>query len=78
MDANWREATTQLVGMKCIKEDIDCQTWAPGIGLDQFETEGWPDGRAWFVLRAFKNISFDQITATLPSEDRGWIDVRAA
>jgi hypothetical protein len=78
MDANWRKATSQLLGMKCILEDISGQTWAPGTSLDKFETQGWPDGRAWFVLEALKKISVDQITANLPAEDRGWIDVRAA
>lgn len=78
VDANWRQATTQLLGMKCIIEDAAARTWTPGVGLDKYETGGWPDGRAWFVLQALENVGPDEIAADLPLEDRAWISGRAA
>jgi hypothetical protein len=78
MNAGWRAATTQLRGMKCIVEDPELLTWAPGINLDKFRTESWPDGRARFVLDALRNVSLATAIAELPSEDQGWVNARAA
>jgi hypothetical protein len=78
MNAGWRAATTQLRGMKCFIENPDNLTWAPGVNLDKFNTESWPDGRARFVLQALKNVSMTKAVAGLSSEDRGWVNARAA
>src|SRR6185437_9666877 len=77
MNAGWRAATTQLRGMKCFVEDREKLTWAPGINLEKFNTESWPDGRARFVLDALRNVTMAKAIAGLPSEDQGWVNARA-
>jgi hypothetical protein len=78
IDANWQSALTQLRGMSAITEDISNQTWAAGSRIHEFHTDGWPDGRAAFVLRAFVSITFDEAITGLPSEDVAWVRAYAA
>jgi hypothetical protein len=78
MDANWRSAFTQLVGQGCLIENAVARTWAPGSNLDGYYTEGWPDGRAQFVLKALRNADMRKIVDKLPAEDRDWLLRRAA
>ena len=61
-----------------LREDFKARTWEAGIGLDNIRTDGWPDGRAGFVLSALQNATFDQVVADLPPEDQIWIGYRAA
>ena len=59
-----------------IIEDVEAQTWAPGASASKYATDSWADGRAAFVLRALEDVTIEELTADLPSEDQAW--VRAA
>ena len=80
IQAGWRDAVTQLRGMRAIIEDATLQTWAAGPSLDQFEIDSsaWPYGRATFVLRALEKMTLDDATSDLPAEDGGWVKTDAA
>lgn len=78
IDANWRGAVTQLIGQGCLVENAKTQTWAPGTNLDDYFTEGWPDGRAQFALESLAKIDVSKIVEKLPTEDRDWLLHRAA
>lgn len=54
-------------------ENLSAGTWAPGPGLDAFDTAGWPDGRAGFVLEALSALDLDTTVTSMPDEVRGWI-----
>lgn len=54
-------------------ENLSAGTWAPGQGLDVFETAGWPDGRAGFVLEALGSLDLDATFTSVPDEVRSWI-----
>jgi hypothetical protein len=74
----WGAAVRNLRGNGHLIEDIQAGTWAPGAGLDAFDTAGWPDGRARMVLDALTRVSPDEVVAALPHDLRGWIDAAAA
>jgi hypothetical protein len=78
IDANWQSAVTQLRGMSAITEDIANQTWAAGSRIYEFDTEGWPDGRAAFALRALDSMTFKEATTGLPLQDIEWVQAYAA
>lgn len=48
------------------------------MGLDAFETEGWPDGRAGFVFEVLNTIDLDGAITSMPDDVRGWIANAAA
>ncbi len=78
--AGWRNAVTQLLGMRAIIEDSAAQTWTAGPGLDQFviDDAAWPYGRAAFVLQALSKINLDEAVADLPADDQAWVRASAA
>ncbi len=78
--AGWRNAVTQLLGMRAIVEDPAAHTWAAGPGLDQFVVDdaAWPYGRATFVLQALSKINLDEAVADLPGDDQAWVRASAA
>ena len=78
IDTYWRDAVTQLRGMRAIVEDVNAQTWAPGVPVKEFETTGWPDGRAAFVLRVLESMTIDEATVDLPAELQAWVKVAYA
>jgi hypothetical protein len=80
MNANWRDAYTQLRGMHALVEDSNTQTWAPGTSVNEYETRGWPDGRAAFVLQAVEamGIDIDQAISALPVAAQAWVRAYAA
>ena len=69
----WGVAISNHRGNGRLIEDLSAGTWAPGPGLDAFDTAGWPDGRAGFVLEALHQLDLDQTVTSLPDEVRGWI-----
>jgi hypothetical protein len=75
---SWRTAVSQHRGNGRLIEDVSAGTWAPGPGLDAFDTAGWPDGRAGFVLKALGSLDFDATVTSLPDEVRNWIKDAAA
>jgi len=74
----WGAAVRNLRGNGHLIDNVQVGTWAPGAGLDAFNTAGWPDGRARMVLDVLTRVSADEVVATLPDDLRGWIDAAAA
>lgn len=71
-------ALGQLRGSGQLVENIAADTWAPGIGLDDYYTEGWPEGRAQMILSILSRHSFDEIVQQLPQDVQRWIYDKAA
>jgi hypothetical protein len=69
----WGVTVSNHRGNGRLIENLSAGTWAPGPGLDVFDTAGWPDGRAGFVLEALRQLDLDQTVTSLPDEVRGWI-----
>lgn len=75
-DPAWGKAVSLLKSMGALTEDLDRRTWAAGPALAQFETEGWPDGRAAFVA---KHVTIASLNHVLPEKAiQEWIDALAA
>ena len=74
----WRDAYTQLRGMRALIEDADNDTWAPGAAVQNFTTEGWPEGRAGFVLNALEGMEIERSIAVLPTDVQAWVRGHAA
>jgi hypothetical protein len=69
----WNAAITNHRGNGRLIEDLAEGTWAPGTGLEAFETAGWPEGRARFVIDALRNLDIDATMKAAPGEIRDWI-----
>ena len=74
----WNAAITNHRGNGRLLEDIAARTWTPGAGLEAFDTAGWPEGRARFVLDALRNLDIDATVNAVPDEVRDWIANAAA
>ncbi|WP_082176475.1 Eco57I restriction-modification methylase domain-containing protein [Pseudaestuariivita atlantica] len=74
----WNAAITNHRGNGRLLEDIAARTWTPGTGLEAFDTSGWPEGRARFVLDALQNLDIDATVNAAPAEVRDWIANAAA
>jgi hypothetical protein len=74
----WRDAYTQLRGMHALIEESGSDTWAPGVAIQEFTTEGWPDGRAEFVLKAMEGMDLVKSISALPSNVQAWVRGHAA
>ena len=77
-NSEWRDAYTQLRGMGALLEDSDNNTWAPGAAIQDLMTEGWPDGRAGFVLNALEGMVIQRSIALLPTDVQAWVKGHAA
>ena len=69
----WNAAITNHRGNGRLIEDIANGTWAPGTGLDGFDTAGWPEGRASFALTALRSLDIDTTIEAAPDDVRNWI-----
>ena len=81
INADWGQAVAQLRTMNVIDENITTETWAPGTGISVLPAdmlEGWPIGRAGFVLKAIEAINFDDATTDLPTELQAWVTSHVA
>jgi hypothetical protein len=78
VNADWRDAYTQLRGMHALAEDFENDTWVPGFAIQDFLTEGWPDGRAGFVLKALEGMEIEKSIAVLPTDVQAWVKGYAA
>lgn len=74
----WGAAVSNHRGNGRLVDNMSAGTWAPGPGLDSFETAGWPDGRAGFVLEVLASLDLDTTVTSLPDEVRDWIKHVAA
>ena len=78
ISVEWRDAYTQLRGMQALLEDTENDTWAPGIAVQDFLTEGWPDGRAGFVLTMLEGMVIERSITALPTDVQAWVKGYAA
>ncbi|MBM7067577.1 hypothetical protein [Actibacterium sp. 188UL27-1] len=69
----WNAAITNHRGNGRLIEDLAEGTWAPGTGLEAFDTAGWPEGRAKFALTVLRNLDIDTTIEAAPDEIRDWI-----
>lgn len=69
----WGAAVSNHRGNGRLIEKLSAGTWAPGPGLDAFDTAGWPDGRAGFVLEALAALDLNATVTSMPDEVRDWI-----
>lgn len=69
----WNAAITNHRGNGRLLEDIAARTWSPGTGLERFDTAGWPEGRARFVINALQKLDIDATIEAAPGEILGWI-----
>lgn len=69
----WGAAVSNHRGNGRLIEDLSAGTWTPGPGLDAFDTAGWPDGRAGFVLEALAAPDLNATVTSMPDEVRDWI-----
>ena len=69
----WNAAVTNHRGNGRLIEDLAAGTWAPGTGLEAFDTTGWPEGRAGFVVKALRKLDIDATMNAAPDEVRDWI-----
>ncbi len=74
----WGAAVTHLRANGLLVEDLSQGTWAPGTGLEALQTEGWPDGRAAWVLARVDQYGMTELKKALPSEALRWVDDIAA
>lgn len=74
----WGTAVSNHRGNGRLIENLSVGTWGPGPGLDAFDTAGWPDGRAGFVLEALSSLDLVAAITSMPDEVRGWITHVAA
>jgi hypothetical protein len=74
----WGTAVPNHRGNGRLIENLAEGTWAPGPGLNAFDTVGWPDGRAGFVLGALAALDLDATVTAMPDEVRDWITHAAA
>ncbi|PWB84673.1 MAG: restriction endonuclease, partial [Methylocystaceae bacterium] len=69
----WGAAVSNHRGNGRLIENLSAGTWAPGPGLTAFDTAGWPDGRAGFVLEALAALDLNATVTSMPDEVRNWI-----
>ncbi|MFQ5534954.1 MAG: Eco57I restriction-modification methylase domain-containing protein [Sphingomonadales bacterium] len=69
----WGAALSNHRGNGRLIEDLAAGTWAAGAGLEAFDTSGWPDGCAAFVLDALAALDLDQAATQLPDEIERWV-----
>ena len=71
---SWNTAITNHRGNGRLIEDLAAGTWAPGQGLDAFNTTGWADGRAQFALHAIAELGFDTVMASTSDPIREFVN----
>lgn len=77
-DRAWGNAVRHLRSRGMLIEDLASETWTPGMGLESFFTEGWPDGRAQMVLDILNRRNPEKLVSQLPEAIRRWVDEKAA
>ncbi len=78
ISVEWRDAYTQLKGIRALDEDTQNDTWAAGPAIQKYYTKDWPDGRAGFVLKAVEELGAATVSAGLPPEVRALVIGHAA
>lgn len=74
----WSTSVSNHRGNGRLIENLAAGTWAPGPGLNAFDTAGWPDGRAGFVLETLRLFDVDTTVSSMTDEVQNWITHAAA
>jgi hypothetical protein len=72
----WAVALRQLTAQNALVVDTGNNTWAPGPGLANYFTDGWPE-RAGFALDVAAHVLADQTTSLTADESRGMAAIAA-
>lgn len=76
---HWGEAIRQLRGDGLLIENLQERTWSPGKGLNEFPSQAWAEGRAWFVMAWLNSgVTVADVVSELPQELRGWLNENVA
>lgn len=59
-------------------EDVILDTWGPGPGLEVYDTSGWPEGRARWVVSWLKSQDLGALLQGLPADIARFVDEQAA
>lgn len=59
-------------------EDMIMDTWGPGEGLQAYDTDGWPDGRARWLVSWLKSQDVSGLLQGLPAELGSFVNEQAA
>jgi methylase of polypeptide subunit release factors len=59
-------------------EDMILDTWVSGAGLDVYDTSGWPEGRARWVVSWLKSQDPGTLLQGLPADIARFVDEQAA
>lgn len=59
-------------------ENLILDTWGPGPGLDAYDTSGWPEGRARWVVGWLKAQDLSALIQGLPVELASFVNEQAA
>ena len=71
-------AVKTMRGRGVLVEDMILDTWSPGSGLDAYDTSGWPDGRARWVVSWLKSQDLGALLQGLPLELASIVNEQAA
>lgn len=71
--ATWGAVVKQLRGSGLLVEDAAAKTWAAGAGLGAIDTDGWPEGRARFVLSFLQKKKLADLVSELPRDLGVWV-----
>lgn len=78
----WGAALSGLRGRGRVLEDLQQNTWTLGTGTEAIDSNGWPDGRAGFVVNVLRRVQqstqVDAIILKLPMTAQQWIGDPAA
>jgi len=76
--ANFGLAVKTMRARGVLVEDMILDTWVSGPGLDFYDTSGWPDGRARWVVSWLKSQDLGVLLQGLPAEIARFVDEQAA
>jgi len=76
-DLPFDQARSWLVSRNALVQDLTAGTWSNGSVNTGLSLDGWPEGRARFVLEATRNLGLATLLEPLTTEERVW-EVRIA
>jgi hypothetical protein len=74
----WNQAFAQHRATKRLLEDSSSETWAPGEALKDYDTAGWPDGRAAMTMHVAARVTMKDILPKLPQPVLRFVNGEAA
>lgn len=76
--ASFGVAVKTMRALGVLVEDMILDTWGPGSGLDVYDTLGWPEGRARWVVSWLKSQDLGALLQGLPLELARLVNEQAA